>query len=286
MTRKKRSVVTTVAPQADTKGKTRYQDQFQQDFGKKLEDVGKSLGAHKKNLLYGLGALAVLAVVIGVYFAWSSRTNATAQAALAKAIETGDAPVTNVPPPSGSTSKQFKSAKERSQAAIPEFQAVAEQFGGPVGEKAKYFIAVHQLILDRPAGVQQLEVLVGSSDEVGKLSKFSLAQTRIEDGRLDEAATLLQELAAMSDPVISKDSINLELARVYEKQGKKQEAVDILFNIAKSAAEAKDLEGKPITLGPAAQAAKDKLKELDPEKAKEIPEPTPEPMDLNQISAP
>jgi predicted negative regulator of RcsB-dependent stress response len=286
MARKKRSVVTTVAPQADTKGKTRYQDQFQQNFGKKLEDVGKSLGAHKRNLLYGLIALVVLASAIGVYFLVSSRTNAAAQAALAKAIETSEAPVTNTPPPAGSTSKQFKSAKERSQAAIPEFQAVAEQFGGPVREKAKYFIAVHQLVLDRPVGIQQLEGLAGSDDEVGKLSKFSLAQTRIEDGRLDEAATLLQELAAMSDPVISKDSINLELARVYEKQGKKQEAVDILFNIAKSASEAKDLEGKPVVLGPSAQAAKDKLKELDPEKAKEIPEPTPEPMDLNQINVP
>ena len=286
MARKKRSVVTTVAPQADTKGKTRYQDQFQQNFGKKLEDAGKSLGAYKKNLLYGLGALVVLAIVVGVYFVWSSRTNAAAQAALAKAIETGEAAVTNNPPPAGSTTKQFRSAKERSQAAIPEFQAVAEQFSGPVGEKAKYFIAVHQLILDRPVGIQQLEGLASSNDEVGKLSKFSLAQTRIEDGRLDEAATLLQELAAMADPVISKDSINLELARVYEKQGKKQEAVDILFNIAKSASEAKDLEGKPITLGPSAQAAKDKLKELDPEKAKEIPEPTPEPMDLNQINVP
>jgi tetratricopeptide (TPR) repeat protein len=286
MARKKRSVVTTVAPQPDTKGKTKYQDQFQQNFGKKLEDAGKTLGAHKKNLLYGLGVLVVLAVIAGVYFVWSSRTNAAAQAALAKAIETGEAPVTNTPPTVGSTEKQFKSARERSQAAIPEFQAVAEQYGGSVGEKAKYFVAVHQLILDRPVGIEQLEGLARSSDEVGKLAKFSLAQTRIEDGRLDEAATLLQELAAMSDPVMSKDSINLELARVYEKQGKKQEAVDILFNMAKSASEAKDLEGKPITLSPSAQAAKDKLKELDPEKAKEIPEPTPEPLDMNQINVP
>ncbi len=286
MARKKRSVVTTGAPQTDTKTKSKYQDQFQQNFGKKLEDVGKSLSAHKRNLLYGLGVLGVLAVILGVYFVWSSRTNAAAQAALAKAIETGDAPISSVAAPSGSTTKQFNTAKERSQAAIPEFQAVAEQYGGPVGEKAKYFIAVHQLFLDRPVGIEQLEGLARSGNEVGKLAKYSLAQTRIEDGRLDEAAALLQELAAMSDPVISKDSINLDLARIYEKQGKKQAAVDLLFSIAKSASEAKDLAGKPITLSPSAQAAKDKLKELDPEKAKEIPEPTPEPMDLNQINVP
>ena len=286
MARKKRSIVTTVAPQPDTKTKSRYQDQFQQNYGKKLEELGKTLSAHKKNILYGFGVLVVLAAIVGVYLVWSARTNAAAQAALAKAIETGEAPVTTTPPPAGSTTRQFKSAKERSQAAIPEFQAVAEQYGGAVGEKAKYFIAVHQLILDRPVGIEQLEGLSQSNDEVGKLAKFSLAQTRVDDGRLDEAATLLEELAAMADPIVSKDSINLDLARVYEKQGKKQEAVDILFNVAKSASEAKDLEGKPIPLGPSSQAAKDKLKELDPEKAKEIPEPTPEPMNLNQINVP
>ena len=51
------------------------------------------------------------------------------------------------------------------------------------------------------------------------------------------------------------------------------EAVEVLFNLVKAASEKKDLEGKPAILSPSAQAAKEKLKELDPEKAKEIPEP-------------
>lgn len=280
MARKKRSVVTTVAPQADPKTTARYQDTFQQNFGKKFEEAGRSLEGQKRNLLYGLGALVVLAIVVGIYFTWSSRTNAAAQTALAKAIETSEAAITSNPVPAGSTTKQFKTAKERSQAAIPEFEAVVNTYGGAVGEKAKYFIAVNQLVLDRPAGIQQLEGLVSKSDEVGKLSKFALAQTRVDDGRLDDAAALYKELAGMSDPVVPKDSVNLELAKIYEKQGKKQEAVDILFPLVKTASEAKDLEGKPVTLSPAAQAAKDKLKELDPEKAKEIPEPTPPPLDL------
>jgi tetratricopeptide (TPR) repeat protein len=280
MARKKRSVVTTVAPQADAQKAARYRDTFQQNVGKKFEDVGKSLEGQKRNLLYGLGAVVVLAILIGIYFTWSSRTNAAAQAALSKAIETSEAAISNNPVPAGSTTKQFKTAKERSQAAIPEFQAVADQYGGAVGDKARYFIAVNQLVLDRGVGIQDLETLAAKSDEVGKLSKFALAQTRVEDGRLDDAAALYKELAAMSDPVVSKDTINLELAKIYEKQGKKQEAVDLLFSIVKAASEAKDLEGKPVTLGPSAQAAKDKLKELDPEKAKEIPEPATPSLDL------
>lgn len=278
MARKKRSIVTTVAPEAGAKNKPRYRDSFQQNVGKKVEEVGKKLEGYKKNILYGIAALAVLAVIIGIFYAWNSRSKAAAQAALGKAIETSEATVTNSPVPAGSTAKSFKTAKERSDAAIAEFQAVAEQYGGAVGEKAKYFAAVNRLIVDRPAGIEELESLSKSSDEVGKLAKFALAQTRADDGKPDEAIALYQELAAMSDPIVSKDTINFEIAKIYEKQGKKQEAVDLLFSMVKAASEAKDLDGKPAVLSPAVQSAKDKLKQLDPEKAKEIPEPAGDPL--------
>lgn len=276
MARKKRSIVTTVAPEADAKNKPRYKDSFQQNVGKKVEEVGKQLEGQRKNILYGVAALVVLLVIIGIAFTWNSRSKAAAQAALGKAIETSEAQVTSSPAPAGSTAKVFKTSKERSEAAIAEFMAVAEQYGGSVGEKAKYFAAVNRLNVDRPAGVQELESLSKSSDEVGKLSKFALAQTRNDDAKPDEAVALYQELLAMSDPIISKDTISLAIANIYAKQGKKPEAVEVLFGIAKAASEAKNLEGKPALLSPAAQSAKDKLKELDPEKAKEIPEPAPE----------
>jgi hypothetical protein len=68
----------------------------------------------------------------------------------------------------------------------------------------------------------------------------------------------------------------MELAKLYEKQGRKDEAVDTLFILVKAASEAKDLEGKSVPLTGTAQEAKERLKTLDPEKAKEIPEPVAE----------
>lgn len=276
MARKKRSIVTTVAPETDAKNKPRYKDTFQQNVGKKVEEVGKQLEGQRKNILYGLAALVVLAIVIGIFYNWNARSKASAQAALGKAIETAEAQVSSVPPTAGSTAKYFKTSKERSEAAVAEFQAVAEQYGGAVGEKAKYFVAVNQLGVDRPAGVQELESLSKSSDDVGKLAKFALAQTRADDGRQDEAVALYKELLATSDPIVSKDTISVAIADIFEKQGKKPEAVEVLFGVVKAASEAKDLDGKPAMMSPAARNAKDKLKELDPEKAKEIPEPVSE----------
>ena len=276
MARKKRRLEPVPVASTESKDKPRYQDPFQQRVGGKIENAGKMLEGQGRNILYGLAALAVLGVIVWIIYAWSGRSTAAGQAALGKAIEVSDRRVTDDPVPAGSTEKVFKTEKERAEAAVAEFQTVAEKFGGDIGEKARYFAALNRLGLDRPAAIGQLEELAKSSDEVGKLSKFALAQTRADDGRTDEAIALYQELLAMSDPIMSKDRLNFELAALYEKQGKKPEAAELLFNLVKAASELKDADGKAVPLTPTAQSAKEKLKELDPEKAKEIPEPAPE----------
>jgi len=276
MARKRRSLEPVAVPSKDPKDAPRYKDQFQQTVGAKVEDAGKKLEGHGRNILYGIGALVVLGIIVWIIYAWSGKSSSQAQTALGKAIEVAQTRVTDQPVPAGSTEKTFKTEHDRAEAAVAEFDKVAEKYGGDVGEKAKYFSASNRLGLDRAAAIASLEELSKSSGEVGKLSKFALAQTRAEDGKADEAIALYQELAAMSDPIVSKDTINFELAKLYEKQGKKQEAVDVLFTLVKAASDVKDQDGKAVPLSPTAENAKTKLKELDPEKAKEIPEPAPE----------
>lgn len=273
MARKKR--IFDQVPQAATESKeaVRYEDPFQKALGKKVEDAAGIFAGQGRNILYGLAAAVVLGLVIWIIYSWSGRSNAEAQTALGKAIETSQAQISITPPLAGSTQKTFTSQKERADASIAEFQAVVDKFGGAVGEKAKYFVASNKLIADRPAGIKELESLSATSGEVGSLSKFALAQTRVEDGKADDAIKLYQELAASSDPVVAKETVQWELAKLLEKQGRKQEAVDTLFTMVKTASEAKDLEGKAVPLNTTVQSAKDKLKELDPVKAKEIPEP-------------
>lgn len=286
MARKKRGIVTSVAPTKDAEkaAAARYRDSFQENVGGKVEEIGKSLEKKSSSLIYGLGATAIAALLLGFIYLYWSRSNVAAETALGKAIETSQAAVTTAPVPQGSTQKQYKTVAERSQAAITEFQSVADSYGGAVGEKAKYFIAVNRLIIDRAAGIQELESLAKSSGEIGSLSKFALAQTRADDGKPDEAISLYNDLLKESNPVVSKETISYSLAMLYDKQGRKQEAVDTLFNLVKTASDAKNLEGKPVGLSPSAQAAKDKLKQLDPEKAKEIPEPSETPVDQNLIN--
>lgn len=275
MSRKKRRFeqLEAAAATAGPKDKPRYKDAFQENVGRTLEDAGKKLEGQGRNILYGLAALVVLIILVSIFYVWNKRSDAAAQAALGKAIETSQALVSASPQPAGSTIKAFKTEKERAEAAVAEFQDVANKYGGAVGEKAKYFAAMSRLSLDRSAATTELEGMASSNDEVGKMAKFALAQIRAEDGKTDDAIAIYRELAAMSDPIISKDTINFELAKLLEKQDKKQEAADIYFNLAKAASEAKDSQGKPVPMTQTARDAKDKLAALDPGRAKTIEEP-------------
>ncbi len=278
--RKKRMIpkATEVPMTQEEKDKIQFKDDFQKSVGEKVEDFGRKFEGKGKNILYGVAALGVLAVVIGTFYVWNQRSNAQAKAALGSAIDTSQALVTDSPVPPTSTAKVFKTEKARAEAAIKEFDEVIKNHSGSYAEKAKYFKAVQLLKLDRAVGIKELEALVSINNEVGTMAKFALAQAKVDDGKLDEAVKLYQELAAAGNKVIASDTINFALAKIYEKQNKSKEAADLYFNIAKQASEAKDSDGKPVPLTQTAREAKEKLEELAPERAKQIKEPeTPPP---------
>jgi len=276
MSRKKRRFEELEANASKPKESVSYRDPFQERVGTKVEEIGSRFQGQGRNILYAVGALAVIGILVGIFYVWNSRSNEAAQTALGKAIETSQATVSATPQPAGSTQKSFKTERERAEASIAEFQSVAEKYGGAVGEKAKYFAAVNRLVIDRPTGIEELRSLSSSDSPTGKLSKFALAQALADDAKYDEAVPLYQALAADKDPIVAKETINFGLGKIYEKQGNKQQAADIYFDIAKNASEAKDSEGKPIPMTDTARDAKERLTELDPERAKQIAEPEPQ----------
>lgn len=276
MARKKRKIEQLEPPVDGKKPKKQYRDSFQRDFGKKVENFVNALEGSGRTILYGLGAVVILGIIILIIYRWNASSNAAAQAALGKAIEVSQSRVTDVPVPAGSKEKTFKTDKERAEAAVAAFQDVSNRFGGKIGEKAAYFAAVNKVSIDRETATKELQDLSANNDPVGKLSKFALGQIYTGDGKYDEAARVYSELASMDDPIVAKDTVNFELASIYEKQNKTKEAADLYYKIAKDASEAKDADGKPIPMSTTANDAKDKLEKLDPERAKEIQPPAPD----------
>ncbi|MEZ5308183.1 MAG: tetratricopeptide repeat protein [Pyrinomonadaceae bacterium] len=271
--RKKREVKQFEAPQTEEdKSKVQFKDDFQKTFGDKVEEFGKKFEGKGRIILYSLGGLLVVGIIAALLWSNSKKNANAAATALGEAIQTSSARITDIPLPAGSTEKVFKTKKERAEAAIKAFEGVASKFGGEYAAKAKYFIAVNRLDLDRAAGIKELQAIAAGSGDDAVMAKFALAQAMQEDGKKDDALKLYQEIVAVNDPPISKSTVRFAMGKIYEEQGKKKEAVDAYFEIAKQASEAVDADGKPIPLTSTESEAKDKVKELDPEKAKQIKE--------------
>lgn len=251
-------------------------DRFRDTTLSIFDRLGNRLEGKGRTILYAIAGLVAVIALAAIYSWYSARKTEEARRALGRAIEVASAPVTPTPAP-GSTDLSFTTEKERAERAVKEFQAVAAKYGNPYREKARYFAAANLLAVDRVRGISELEALAKSGDnEVATLSKFALAQAREEDAQYDAAAAIYAELAKQTNSIITPDVANLRLASIYEKQGKKKEAADLLFLIGEAARTAKDQEGKPKTPTSAERDALQKLEKLDPARYAQLtPEPPP-----------
>ena len=249
-------------------------DKFRDTAGKIFDRLGDRLEGKGKAILYGLVGLVVAALLFGVFVNWRNRKADEAQRALGRAIEIASSPLAGDPLGADPKAQKFASEQERAQKAIEEFQKVAAKYGDPYRTEARYFIATSMLAVDRTKAIAELaEVAKSSVPEVATLAKFALAQAKEAEGGLDEAAALYAELAKQQVPVVTADTANLRLAGVYEKQGKKKEATDLLFNIVDAGRQVKDKDGASVPLSSAAREATEQLQKLDPDRyAKLTPE--------------
>jgi len=253
-------------------------DKFRDTAGRIFDRVGDRLEGQGKTILYVLGAVVLLAVLIGVYLKWSNRKADEARRALGRAIAIATAPVATASPAPGAPAPAYASEKDRAQNAVAEFEKVAAKYGDPYKTEARYFIGANLLYIDREKGMSELaEVSKSSVAEAATLAKFALAQAKEEDGKYDEAAKLFSELAGQKSEVVTPEIANLRLAFTYEKQGKKAEAADLLFNIVDAARKAKDADGQPLPESTAAREAGEELQKIDADRyAKLTPEAPPD----------
>ena len=236
------------------------------------------VAGRRQQIVYGLIALVVIAVGIYVFVRWRHKYAEEAQAAMGRAIAINGADINPAPPP-GSKDPVFASQQERSERAIHEFEKIAAKYGEPYRTEARYFIATNELVTDRLKAETDLQNLSQASGDTAILAKFALAQAKEADGNLSEAARLYGEIAQANSPVITTNTANLRLAAVYDKQGKKKEAADILYNIVDASRKARDKDGKPIPESSASREAAQQLLKIDPTRHAQLP-PPPAPLGL------
>jgi tetratricopeptide (TPR) repeat protein len=250
-------------------------DRFRDTTMSFFDRLGDLLEGRGRTILYVLGGIIVAGLLTIFLVKWSNKKSNEARAALGRAITISRAQVSTTPIPN-STELTFPTDKERAQRAIEEFEKVAAKYGDPYNSESRYFIASNRLVVDRQKGISELAELQNSKiGEVAALSKFALAQAYESDDKYDDAAKLYTELAKLNSPAVTPETANLRLAKVYEKQGKKKEASDLLFNIVDASRKAKGSDNLPLPQSSAAREASDELQKLDPERYAQLPPETP-----------
>jgi tetratricopeptide (TPR) repeat protein len=229
-----------------------------------------------RTILYAVAGAVALVILLLAFNWWRGRRADAAQLALGQAIKIAEAPVSPTPEPN-QTGPTFPTERERAQKAVEAFQKVQNDHGSPYKEIARYFAAANLLTIDRPKGLSELEALSKEGDaDVAARARFALAQAREADAQYDAAAAGYQELLKNTSGAVSPNAVKLRLASVYEKQGKKDEAVTILYEMVEAARNAKGKDGKPLPESSVTRTAADKLQELSPERYGQLPkEPTP-----------
>ena len=251
-------------------------DRFRDTTMSFFDRLGNTLEGRGRTILYAVGGVILAGIIILFFVKWSNRKSDEARQALGRAISISTANVGAPMLGADPTAQTFNTEMERSQRAIDEFEKVAAKYGDPYRSQARYFIATNRLEVDRAKGISELtELSNGSVPEVAALSKFALAQVNESDGKLDDAARMYSELAKLNSPTISQETANLRLAKVYEKQGKKKEAADLLFNIVDASRKAKGENNQPVSPSAAAREAATELKKLDPDRYEQLPPEAP-----------
>ena len=194
--------------------------------------------------------LAVIVIAIVSAVVYNSRSDAASVAfgAAMQAYQTPLAQPGEAVPPGVTT---YPSIAERAKAANALFQAVANKYGmTPDGRNALYFAGLTYIEAgeNQQAEVTLKKVAGGWDSDLGALAKFALAQLYHDTGRDPQAIDLYNQLIAKPAATVPAGLAQLQLADLYQLEGKADDAKKIYANL-------KDKDPK----GAAGMAAAEKL---------------------------
>ena len=199
-----------------------------------VDEIGALSSKARDNQRILIGAAVAFIAAGLIFYGWlfyRSNQEAKAQALLATAISTFDAPVGDTAtPPAGSTAPKFKTEQEKLAAAEKQFQAIQSSFGGSdAADVANLYlarIAVNKG--DTARGRELLQTFVAEQREhiLSSTARFSLYQLRIDGGEAAEVASELEAELAKPEPELPGDSLLVLLARAYEVLGQPEKVTE------------------------------------------------------------
>jgi tetratricopeptide (TPR) repeat protein len=197
-----------------------------------------SIEFFRKNVAkIGIAAVIVLVLVFGIYGVsrYLDKRESLAQEQLNKGIDFFNAEIaadaTDDPFSKGSL-PTFKNDQAKYQAAAKEFSSIASGYGyGEIPVVSRYYLGLCQLKLGKQAeAIQNLESVASSSKNrtIGFLAKRVMASSYFNSGNYKGAQEILAGMIRDPKCDLPKEDLSIQLSRVLNAQGKRDEAVRVL----------------------------------------------------------
>jgi predicted negative regulator of RcsB-dependent stress response len=196
-----------------------------------VESRGRQVGAL-------LLAVVVVAGALAGYFVWQSRQENQAGRLLAEAMAVQEARVGPPPGPDApsSTSQTFATEREKHEAALAKFKAVADAYGSTdAGLFARYQQASLLMSLGKAseAATTYQEVIDRSGGVYGRMAKLGLAEAHANAGQFDQAIAGYKSLTEQKDQSFPLDGLLVQLGRTYLAAGKASDAQQTFERVVK-----------------------------------------------------
>jgi TolA-binding protein len=209
---------------------------------------------HRSTLIIAVVAVAlVAAAVVGGWY-YISAQDEKASLEFSQAVRTLEVPLRPAGAPAQPDVPSYTSAKERSDAARKQFQAVVDKYPHTrTADMAHYLVGVTAAeVNDNTAAETNFKDAISSGNrEIGSVAKLALASLYANTNRSKDAIALYQELMNKPTTSVSKVTAQVELAELYQATGQSADAKRIFETVKKD---------NPNT--EAAQMATQKLTEL------------------------
>jgi predicted negative regulator of RcsB-dependent stress response len=205
------------------------------EFSETLQQAYSRFDQNRSMATTLLGVVLIVGAIAGGLYWYRSHRADEAASLLAQALTVTEAqvvpPVQALPgqpappaPPPGS----YPSERAKLEAAIPKFEATADQYPSTdAGLFARYRAGAALATLDRTADARaQYQKLVDTDAQglYGRMAKLALAQCDVQDKKYDAAIATLRELSLDAKGDLPVDAILLQLGQAYVAAGKTVEA--------------------------------------------------------------
>ena len=191
---------------------------------------------HRNTLMVAIVVTAVIVAVVGGGWYYLSRQDEKASFELAQAVRTLDTQLRPAGTPAQPDFPTFTSAKERSDAARKQFQAIVDKYPHTrTADMARYFLGVTAASAGDNAAAENSFKAVASTGnkELASVAKLALAALYGNTNRTKEAVALYQDLINHPTNSVSKATAQLQLAELYQSSNQPLDAKRLYEEIKK-----------------------------------------------------